>query len=243
MVQRLLSDAPSDRPDRVAVLVNSLGATPLEELLIVYRAVVPLLDRAGLTSPAAMSGTSRHRWKWPGARSPCWTSIEELERGSPRPPLSVLAALTAVLTSQDLGTAIQRIHRRIDSIRDRLNAADARLGDGDTGMTVATLVEAVHAASGALPEDVGAALAVWGRECRQASGSSLAAVVAIGLSRAARTLAGRVAVDRTGIAGALERAAEAITERSGATAGDKTMLDSLLRIGTRSGPAMDRRPL
>ena len=43
MVQRLLSDESVQGPRRVAVLVNSLGATPLEELLIVYRHVEQLL--------------------------------------------------------------------------------------------------------------------------------------------------------------------------------------------------------
>lgn len=48
MVERLLADR-SAPPGRVAVLVNSLGATPLEELLIVYRKVASLLGAAGLT--------------------------------------------------------------------------------------------------------------------------------------------------------------------------------------------------
>ena len=43
MVQRLLSDGAVQGARRVAVLVNSLGATPLEELLIVYRHVERLL--------------------------------------------------------------------------------------------------------------------------------------------------------------------------------------------------------
>jgi dihydroxyacetone kinase-like protein len=47
MVQRLLADAPKGRGSRVSVLVNSLGATPLEELLIVYRRVASQLSAAG----------------------------------------------------------------------------------------------------------------------------------------------------------------------------------------------------
>jgi phosphoenolpyruvate---glycerone phosphotransferase subunit DhaK len=43
MVQRLLADGAAKASRRVAVLVNSLGATPLEELLIVYRHVQRLL--------------------------------------------------------------------------------------------------------------------------------------------------------------------------------------------------------
>jgi phosphoenolpyruvate---glycerone phosphotransferase subunit DhaK len=47
LVQRLLADRGSSG-GKVAVLVNSLGATPLEELLILYRAVDALLSRARL---------------------------------------------------------------------------------------------------------------------------------------------------------------------------------------------------
>ena len=51
LVRRLLDDAPADAPSprrRVAILVNSLGATPLEELLIVYRKASELLGAAGV---------------------------------------------------------------------------------------------------------------------------------------------------------------------------------------------------
>lgn len=49
MVRRLLADSVAHKSDRVSVLVNSLGATPLEELFIVYRHVAALLTREGLT--------------------------------------------------------------------------------------------------------------------------------------------------------------------------------------------------
>jgi len=51
LVRRLLDDAPADAAAprrRVAFLVNSLGATPLEELLIVYRKAAELLGAAGV---------------------------------------------------------------------------------------------------------------------------------------------------------------------------------------------------
>lgn len=47
MVERLLADRGA-AGGRVAVLVNSLGATPLEELLILYRKVASLLGTAGI---------------------------------------------------------------------------------------------------------------------------------------------------------------------------------------------------
>lgn len=44
----LLADLPYRRGDEVAVLVNGLGATPKEELYILYRAVARLLDGEGI---------------------------------------------------------------------------------------------------------------------------------------------------------------------------------------------------
>jgi dihydroxyacetone kinase-like protein len=50
MVKRLVEDLPAvPGTRRVAILVNSLGATPLEELLIVYRKAAALLKDANIT--------------------------------------------------------------------------------------------------------------------------------------------------------------------------------------------------
>ena len=49
MMDRLFADMPLARGDRVSVLVNSLGATPPEELYILYRVVKARLDAAGAT--------------------------------------------------------------------------------------------------------------------------------------------------------------------------------------------------
>lgn len=48
MLSLLLADVPLKSPDRVSVLVNSLGATPLEELFIVYRHIAKRLVDAGV---------------------------------------------------------------------------------------------------------------------------------------------------------------------------------------------------
>lgn len=49
MMDRLLTDMPVSSGDRVSVMVNSLGATPPEELYILYRTVKARLDDAGAT--------------------------------------------------------------------------------------------------------------------------------------------------------------------------------------------------
>ena len=144
-----------------------------------------------------------------------------------------------MLAPADIARAVTGIDAGIAPIRDALNAADRVLGDGDTGMTVAQVIAAWRAASDALPADVGEALVLLGRETGRASGSSLGAVLATGLSAAGRSVRGKTVLDPADIAPMLAAAAQKITERSGATAGAKTILDSLLRIerDARAGPA------
>jgi dihydroxyacetone kinase len=49
LVSRILEDLPYESGDEVAVLLNGLGATPREELYIVYRQVHKLLKEAGIS--------------------------------------------------------------------------------------------------------------------------------------------------------------------------------------------------
>ncbi|MFO1313647.1 MAG: DAK2 domain-containing protein [Burkholderiales bacterium] len=128
-----------------------------------------------------------------------------------------------VLSVADIAGAVRRIHARIGGLRDELDAADRAMGDGDTGKTVADVVEAWQAALVDEHADACAFLKALGAQTRRATGSSLGSVMGIGLSAAGRSGA-TSAVDM------LDAAIAAITERSGASAGDKTILDSLIAI-------------
>jgi phosphoenolpyruvate---glycerone phosphotransferase subunit DhaK len=56
LLDALLADLPHSRGDRVDVLVNGLGATPVEELYLVYRRAAKGLAAAGLTVRRAWVG-------------------------------------------------------------------------------------------------------------------------------------------------------------------------------------------
>jgi dihydroxyacetone kinase len=49
LVASLLDDAPADAGGEVGVLVNGLGATKYEEMFVLYQAIAPLLEQAGLS--------------------------------------------------------------------------------------------------------------------------------------------------------------------------------------------------
>jgi dihydroxyacetone kinase/dihydroxyacetone kinase-like protein len=48
LLEKIAADFPLKRGDNVAVLVNGLGATPLEELYVLYRHVRRALDGMGV---------------------------------------------------------------------------------------------------------------------------------------------------------------------------------------------------
>jgi dihydroxyacetone kinase-like protein len=56
MLRMLLDDMPLGRGDRISVLCNSLGATPLEELYISYRYVSRRLSDLGVTIVSPLVG-------------------------------------------------------------------------------------------------------------------------------------------------------------------------------------------
>lgn len=80
MLDRLLEDAALPAGSRVAVLVNSLGATPLEELLIVYRRAAARLAEAGLVIAHRRVGHYATSMEMAGCSLSLCTLDPELER-------------------------------------------------------------------------------------------------------------------------------------------------------------------
>jgi dihydroxyacetone kinase-like protein len=149
----------------------------------------------------------------------------------------------AALTPAAIDAAVRRIAAAAPALRDELDAADRVLGDGDTGMTVASVVAAWHEALDEPAADVGTALQRLARATRRATGSSLGSVVAIALNAAGRSAAGHVSVDRARLVALLDAATGAIAERSGASPGDKSILDALLHVRDGLAHAADEADL
>ena len=79
MMERLLADMPIGGGDRVSVLVNSLGATPPEELYIMYRRVKAGLEGAGGTIVMPLVGRYATSMEMTGATITLCKLDEELE--------------------------------------------------------------------------------------------------------------------------------------------------------------------
>jgi phosphoenolpyruvate---glycerone phosphotransferase subunit DhaK len=80
MMAYLLADIPLKAGDRISVLVNSLGATPLEELLIVYRKVVNRADDLGVEIIMPLIGRYATSMEMTGFSITLFKLDDELER-------------------------------------------------------------------------------------------------------------------------------------------------------------------
>jgi dihydroxyacetone kinase-like protein len=77
MIDRLLADKPDDAGSRVALLVNSLGATPLEELFILYRRIAQRLEQEKIEIVQPLVGRYTTSMEMSGASvSLCFTDAE-----------------------------------------------------------------------------------------------------------------------------------------------------------------------
>jgi dihydroxyacetone kinase-like protein len=80
MLDRLLADMPIGRGERVSVLVNSLGATPLEELYIIYRRVAERLSDIGISITMPLVGRYATSMEMTGATLTVCRLDGDLER-------------------------------------------------------------------------------------------------------------------------------------------------------------------
>ena len=80
MVDHLLADMPLGTGDRVSALVNSLGATPPEELYILYRVVKSRLDALGVEIVMPLVGRYATSMEMAGVSFTLCQLDEELER-------------------------------------------------------------------------------------------------------------------------------------------------------------------
>jgi dihydroxyacetone kinase-like protein len=80
MLDRLLQDSGIGRGERVALLVNSLGATPLEELYIVFRHINRRLAEAGITVVSPLVGRYATSMEMAGVTLTMCRLDDELER-------------------------------------------------------------------------------------------------------------------------------------------------------------------
>ena len=131
------------------------------------------------------------------------------------------------MNQQHLRNALNPIVANLVAIEQELNAADSKLGDGDTGGMLARVVTAMHAAALPGDGDIGATLSAYARATAAATGSSLGTLIATAMLTIAKQTKGRTEIRWSELGALLEQARDAMSARGGAALGDKTVLDAL----------------
>lgn len=131
------------------------------------------------------------------------------------------------LTTQSLTAGLARVAARMETAADELNALDARIGDGDLGVTMVRLGRALNEGAADLPDDMGMALMKCVQAITKVSGSSYATLVATALMSTAKACKGRTEIPLSEVSALLAGATEAMKARGKAELGDKTVIDAV----------------
>lgn len=174
-------------------------------------------DEAALQAPVAP-------WAWPGL-SPVGT-VEVLPLPDGLTPIQPMPS-----ASPERGAFIETCCDILIAAEAKLNALDAKSGDGDTGSTLATASHALKGTLDRLPlADLTQLYRAIGSELSQTMGGSSGVLLAIFF-----TAAGDASASGKDAIGSLAAGLDRIQQVGGASAGDRTMIDAL-------GPALDALP-
>ena len=128
-------------------------------------------------------------------------------------------------TSEHLRSAAAALAERAEAVAEELNGQDAKLGDGDLGITVSKGWREVANDAADLPEDLGQAFLACAKAFQRVSSSSFGTLVATAFMSAAKASKGRNEVPWGEVSGLLAGARDAMMARGRGSLGDKSLLD------------------
>jgi dihydroxyacetone kinase len=264
LLSSIVADLVLDRGERVALLLNGLGATPDMELAIVLRAAYDNLSRRGMIVARAWAGTFLSALNMPGCsisllrlnderaalldaptQARAWPgggAVNERIRvaaaaaaDTPLPPLDAAGRAWAAR----LQPALQAVAQALIDNEATLTELDTAAGDGDLGASMHRAAQAILALPEAAFGTPAGALAALGAALRRAIAGSSGPFYATALLRASRRLAGTAEPSARDWAAAFRSAVDAIAELGSARAGDRTMLDALIPAADAFDHALD----
>ncbi|CAE6847300.1 D-erythrulose kinase [Paraburkholderia nemoris] len=258
LLSNIVEDLAIKSGERVALLVNGLGATPDMELAIVLRAAFENLDRRGLKVERAWSGTFLSALNMPGCsisvlrvddasldlldvptEARAWPGRGTVNLSIRVPPLSSSKSASCTpripdagpggaVWAETLGPALKAVANTLIANEANLADLDSKAGDGDLGASMKRAADAILAVPADALTTPGTALAALGTALRRAIAGSSGPFYATALVRASRSLSDTPDPTAQQWAAAFRSAADAISELGGAKAGDRTMLDALV---------------
>ena len=110
---------------------------------------------------------------------------------------------------------------------DDFNAADAKIGDGDLGITILNGLQEINLNIDKFNNDMGANFMLCSQAFVKKSGSSFGTLIAFSFMNISKNLKGKSECNHKDIVSIFETALKTILERGKTNLGDKTIADSL----------------
>ena len=110
---------------------------------------------------------------------------------------------------------------------DEFNEADAKIGDGDLGITILNGLEEINNNKPNFKDDIGANFMLCSQAFVKKSGSSFGTLIAFSFMNISKNLKGKTECNHEDIIMIFETALKTILERGKTNLGDKTIADSL----------------
>lgn len=144
------------------------------------------------------------------------------------------------ITANTLRHAAARAEQAAALAQDDLNAADGKIGDGDTGVMLRRLFEAIAAAIPDQETDIGAVFQACARACASGTGSSLGTLVTVAMMMLAKATKGCCEIGWDELAPLLASVRDQMMTRGGARLGDKTVVDMIDAVAVALAQAKTR---
>jgi len=131
------------------------------------------------------------------------------------------------ITVETLANAIARANDAMSGLTDVLNAADAKLGDGDTGTMLARLIGTFAAVDVRNSENLGAGFMALAKAGAASTGSSLGTLIITAMMTAGKATTGKTELAWSDLSALLAAIRYAAMARGKAELGAKTIIDGL----------------
>jgi dihydroxyacetone kinase len=244
--------------ERIALLVNNLGASPVMELAIVARRAIEVLEQRGKRVERIYAGTFLSALEMAGVSltvlpvddrrlayldaptdASAWPNAADWPRSRSRstdePPAKASPTANPVVgpprtvAGGRLGAAIRAAARSLIEAEGRLTELDQAAGDGDLGISLARGARAILESLPEYPlDDPATTLHGLSLTLQRVLGGTSGPLYAMALLRASTCLRLNQPEAATTWAEALKAGAAGIAELGGAAVGDRTMLDALI---------------
>lgn len=137
--------------------------------------------------------------------------------------------MSEMIQGQEIVSAIQQASNALKAESDYLTQLDQDMGDGDTGITLNKVADALlaYVADTPIGDDIGKFLMGAGMATNKAAPSTLGTLTATALMRAGKPVKDKLEISVDDLVAMFDAASTGIQERGKAKLGDKTVVDAI----------------